>query len=205
MFFQSPDNGPNNPNNPETPHLELTPMVSGALPKLNTGHLLLTWSILGEFWSPVQPWPCSCLVMKPVELDLNLWISFMAWFLSLWTCLVGIGSDPFPDFVPWPQNLSRHHYTAFWPEFFVGPDHHLWICLAHLSLAMWGWDLASKAPSWLLAHLPLRSSPALAASWQIYPGVWVLGALREQLPCNLEEESNATVLRGRKSPPAKHN
>ena len=43
-------------------------------------------------------------------------------------------------------------------------------------LVLWDWDLAGKAPPWLLAHLPSRISPALAAPWQIYPDVWMSGA-----------------------------
>lgn len=161
------------------PYLGPTPMGPETLFKLSPGHSLLAWPILEQCWSAVEPQPGPCLALKPIELDLNLWISFLAWFLLRWTCLMITGPYPIPDLLidfPARPQTSHHHYTAFCCEFLVGPGHHFWVCPAHLSLALWDWDLAGKAPAWLMAHLPWRS-PALAAPWQIYPGVWMSDVL----------------------------
>jgi len=35
--------------------------------------------------------------MELIEVDVNLWIGFLARFLSLWTCLMITGPNPVPD------------------------------------------------------------------------------------------------------------
>lgn len=155
-------------------HLEPTTMGPGAVVKLNPGHSLLAWgevlvSCTGTNIAMALPGYEACWTGPQP----------MAWFLSLQTCLMIAGPDPIldllADILAWPWSVF-HRYIAFWPELLVGPGHHLWVCPAYFSLALWDWDLAGKTSSWLLAHLSLRSSPGLAAIWEIYPGVWTSGA-----------------------------